>query len=99
MCRMAYDFLRQDPAFGGSIFPDLNLILNYSGVDADRFGKGLGPDDVRNSLFSEHYFNPRPEVNSGRATFAVGEHYRKLRTDLNDAGLNGRLPTTARSAA
>jgi hypothetical protein len=99
MCRMAYDFLRQDPAFGGSIFPDLNLILNYSGVDADRFGKGLGPDDVRNSLFSEHYFNPRPEINSGRATFAVGEHYRKLRTDLNDAGLNGRLPTTARSAA
>jgi hypothetical protein len=101
MCRMAYDLLRQDPAFAGILFPELRQILSFSGVDADRFGKGLGPDDVRNSLFSEHYFNPRPEINSGRATFAVGEQYRKLRTDMNDANLTDRrrLPTTAKSAA
>ncbi len=99
MCRMAYELLRQDPAFAGIPFPDLHQILIFSGVDADCFGKGLGPDDVSNSFFSEHYFNPRPEINSGRATFAVGEHYRKLRTDMNDANLTGRLPTTARSAA
>jgi hypothetical protein len=101
MCRMAYDLLRQDPAFAGILFPDLQQILNFSGVDADRFGNGLGPDDVRNSFFSEHYFNPRPEINSGRATFAVGEHFRKLRTDMNEANREGmgRLSTTARSAA
>lgn len=53
----AYKRLENDPAFRKDIFPLLSAILVHEGISMEQ--TGLGPDAILNSVFSDHYYNPR----------------------------------------
>jgi len=82
----AYKKLEKDPAFFGSNFPDIYWIMNFEGVEIFRTSylipdfQGPGPDADGNSLWSEHYYNPR--TYQGDLPGASARWYEALRSGL-----------------
>lgn len=84
--REAYKKLRQDPAYPGSKFPTLDQVLAHEGVNwvmslfEGGFLTGPGPDSAGNSMYTEHYYNPR--TNKGGGPGACATYYKALVASL-----------------